>query len=508
MEKTLAKNTISNVFFRILIMGLGIFTIPVIVKAVGQEQFALMILASTVTGYFSLFGIGIPGAVVKYVAQFHAKGEKKNLSSVINTTIFIFFLIGLLIAVIVIFFINLNGLKLFNITPENYNTAKHILYIAALISIVSWPANVLGNSLEGLQKYHELNKILIFTRIIGIILTITAALSKFSIEIIFIVSNLGYFISWFMQYCYLKKSIPFWKINLHEFKVKTFKLMIHFSIWLFLMQISSVLVYQTDKIIVGAVLPVSMITVYFVLLKPIKMIRDVIYFFTMAVMPAASERYSLQGDQGMNPLIYKANRYYNAFVALICIVGVFLCAPFVNLWMGKEYLHYIWITQLYCGTLLILQSNGFLGQVFYGAGKAKKFALLGLFQAILNIILSIILVKHIGVAGVMLGTILSQIIGILCQYFIIFPDLNIGRVKYMKSVILKGQLPAICIGLVLFPFWNYFLSIDSWLELIINGFILVITLSSVSLMLVVEKQDRKTIFNLLKNKAFGYRMTS
>ena len=92
-----------------------------------------------------------------------------NLSRIINSTFFIFLFIGTFIACTVIIFINVNGLKLFNISPDNYDTAKHILYIAAIISILSWPLGVLQHSIEGLQKYHTINKILISTRILGII---------------------------------------------------------------------------------------------------------------------------------------------------------------------------------------------------------------------------------------------------------------------------------------------------------------------------------------------------
>ena len=499
MKEKLLKNTVSNIFFNILIMGMGIITTPIVVNAVGKEKFGFIILAGTITGYFTVLGLGIPGAVVKYIAEFNSKKDSENITKTINSSLLFFFIIGISIAVTIVVFINSGGLKLFNISQDNYDSAKKVLYVASLVAIVSWPSMIFQHSLEGLQRYHKLNIIHLISRIIGLSCTIGAALLKFPVEIIFLAYNASLFISRICQYFLLKKNISFWKFTFRSVNKSTIKLLFSFSIWLLILQISSVLTYQTDKIIVGTMLPMAMLTYYFVLYRPIEVIKGFICFFCMAIMPAASEKYAIEGLDGVNNLIFRASKYFNAFLAPLAVMGFFLCKPFISLWMGTEYLEYAYVTQIYFISLIFIQSNGLLGQIVVGTGKAKKLAIIGISQAVFNVAISIYLVSLIGVAGVLLGTVISQIICILIQYFTIFPDLNINRFIYIKKAILSGNWLAIVFAFCLLPFRSYLNSISSWIDFFLIGAILTSIIYLCSFILIVEREDKKFIISNVRN---------
>ena len=480
-------------------MAMGIITTPIIVNAVGKEQFGFIVLAGTITGYLTILGLGMPGAVIKYIAEFNSKKDDENITKTINSSLVLFSIIGLFIFLTIIVFINSGGLKLFNISQENYNSAKKVLYVASFLALFSWPSMIFQHSLEGLQEYHKLNIIQLISRIIGILCTVIVALLKFPVEIIFLVSNLTLIISRFCEYIYLKKIIPYWKIKLRDVNKKIFKLLFSFSIWLLILQISSILTYQTDKIIVGVMLPMAMLTYYYVLIRPIQLIKSVTSFLRVAIMPAASERHALKGNKGIDNLIYKGSKYYIAFNVPLSIIGFFLCKPFIQLWMGSEYVQYIFITRIYCISLIFLQINGLLGEIYFGTGRAKKLSFIGISQSIFNVIISIYFVKLIGLPGVILGTIVSAFLERIAQFIILFKDLKISKLSYIKNVIFKGQLPAIIFGLILLPLWNYFNTISSWIELIAIGTILIILMYIVSFIFVVEKEDKKFIISSIKS---------
>ena len=219
----------------------------------------------------------------------------------------------------------------------------------------------------------------------------------------------------------------------------------------------------------------------------------------MAIMPAASEKYAIEGLDGVNNLIFRASKYFNAFLAPLAVMGFFLCKPFISLWMGTEYLEYAYVTQIYFISLIIIQSNGLLGQIVVGTGKAKKLAIIGISQAVFNVAISIYLVRLIGVAGVLLGTVISEIICISIQYFVMFPDLKIKKFIYIKKAIFSGNWLAIVFAFCLLPFLSYFNSITSWIDFFLTGIILTMIIYLFSFIFIVEKEDKEFIISKVRD---------
>lgn len=499
MVQKLIHNTVSNIVFKLFLAGIKIFSVPIIVNSVGKEQFGVVILAGAIMGYFSFLGFGIPGAITKYISEFKAKNDSLQLNRIINTTFFFFLVVGLAVFLAVVIFIKTGFINVFNITPENYNSSINVLYIAAGFAILSWPAQTFQNTLIGLQKFPLVNRIQFGSSVFSTILSIALAYFKFSVEYIFISQNLGYLITWIIQFFLVGKLIPGFKLRFAFVHKLTFKLLFGLSIWLLILQICDLIVYQTDRILIGLYLPMSAITVYFVLVKPFEMIKLFTYYFRSAVMPYASEKYSTGGNEAIQPLIFRAARYDNAFLSALAVAGFYLSAPFIRLWMGNDYLQEVWISQVLCACILIQQSNGLLGEVYFGTGRAKKFAILASFYALLNLGLSIFLVQNIGVPGVLLATAIAELVGIPFQYFFVFPDFKISAKEYLSRVIVKGQYASLLIGLLLLFLFKPINAISTWPVLISVAIVLTTILLSAGFLASTEKRDRAYLLTYINH---------
>lgn len=493
MFKLLMRNTVSNVFFRVLIMALNFFIIPVMVSTVGEESYGIFLLASSIMGYFALMSLGLPGAVTKYVAQYNAEKNEEMVKSVINTTFYIFVGVGLLVAISVIIFVNIGGIGIFKISEAEIETAKRVLNIAAILAIISWPGMSLENSLRGLQKIHEVNIIKTSATIIDIGGTITSALLGYPLEIIFLFHRAGTVLSYIVSYIYLKRCLGYWRISFSDVKKSTFKVLFGLSVWMLLNQIAGILTYEIDKFVLGVFLPVSMITVYAILVKPFMIIKQVSNLLKSAVLPSVSEAFALEGQKGIDKFIYRASRYHNSMVAPMAVLGAYLSAPFIRLWMGEKYLPYIWVAELACLIQIVWQSNGLIGFVYQGTGKAAKLTLIGFVNSILNLILSVIFVKQYGVEGVILGTVVASFVLPTMQYFIIFPDLSIKKFKYFYTVFIRGNLPAVIIGIAIYPLRDYLFNINDWVSFIVVLGCLTPIFYIINFFIVFEKNDRNKI---------------
>ena len=162
----------------------------------------------------------------------------------------------------------------------------------------------------------------------------------------------------------------------------------------------------------------------------------------------------------------KTNIFLNIFFANFCIYSFVSCCllnlfnPFIELWLGKDYL-------LSSFTVLIIVIN----QYIYGmrktamafreaTGNYKKDWFSPLLEAVINVIVSIILAKRIGLAGVFIGTIISS----LCTNFWLEPYVVLSQSINMKLkeyfyIYIKYIISTIIICIVSFEIcniYNYF----------------------------------------------------
>lgn len=498
MIKVLARNTFSNFGLRFFNIVLEIVSIPIIVEAVGDESYGIILLAISIMGYFNIMEGGVPAGIVKYVSEFSAKDEYATVSRVINTSFFLFIGVGLLIGFSVLIFLELGGLKLFNITNENTEAASNVLKIAAIIAVFQWPVGVFGQALQGFQKYAENNLYVGVSNLIAKLLAILAAIISLPVEIIFMCLSLSGMLAFPFQYNFIKKIIKNWKIRSSEFSTETLKMIYGYSVWMFVKNIAQLLIYQTDRLILSMLLPVSSLTVYHVITIPFKFIQQMSSLFNSAITPLISFEYARGGGEKVQKFIYTLPKYSNAFVAPISIIGFYLCAPFILLWMGPDYEEYAWIAQLGCLFQLLWQMNSTLGRVFYGTGIVKEITLIALFGAVINVPLGIWLTIEIGIAGVVFSTIFAGLINIPLEAIFAMPKLDMDRVKYFLSVI-KGQYISWLGGLILLPFFVKISMISDWVTFIVTTILISILFYVPNLSIILHKKHKKSILNKLKD---------
>ena len=461
MLRRLLINTGSNVLFKVFSMVLALVSVPVLVSAVGADGYGVILLAGSVMGYFNLLNGGVPAGVVKYVAEFEARGDERQVNRVISTSFMFFVAAGLLVGGAVAAFAAFGGVQVFRPSAELLAPATRVLYTAAALAVMSWPLSVLGQTLDGLQRYPE-NKV---ARGLGDVLAklaaIGAALAGFSLEVIFFASQAGFFVTSLLQYRVIRRVLPTWDLSASNVSRETLHLIFGYSVWMLLNQIAVVLTYQTDRILIGLFLPLQALTVYHVITTPFRYVQQISGLYNSALMPAISASEARGGQETMDQFIYTATRYSNAFFAPVAVLAAFFAAPFIRLWVGEEYLTYVWVAQMACLFQLVWQSNATLGQAFYGTGRVRTVTVIAVSMAVLNVLLSIWWVQGLGVAGVVLATVAVGVIGVPLQYAAAFSDLAVDRGRYALGMV-RGQWPSWVAGLALLGAWGPIQSIATW----------------------------------------------
>ena len=190
------------------------------------------------------------------------------------------------------------------------------------------------------------------------------------------------------------------------------------------------------------------------------------------------------------------------FFAFVCysmssILFINLLNPFINIWIGNKYI----LSDL---TVIMLIISFYITGMKYPvytiktvAGLNKQDKNITIIQSILNIIISVILVKKIGIAGVVIGTVISNILPVIFRPFIIYKHIFEKSTKdyWIDSTVYTIVLLA---GSVITLFITSYLKMNNLITIILGAIICFLVYSAILIIVFRKRDEFKYFLNLLK----------
>jgi len=178
---------------------------------------------------------------------------------------------------------------------------------------------------------------------------------------------------------------------------------------MFFHKIGSYIINGTDNIIISSFINVSTVGLYSnygLVINTIKTFLSKIINSTTASFGdlIAKENKSKQ-QEVFNQINFLT--FWSFSWAIICLY--ILLNPFISLWLGKNYLIEQTIINIVLMNLFLVGMRIPLGIMISASGLFEKNKFIPLIQSAINLIVSIILVRKIGLAGVFMGTLVSSI---------------------------------------------------------------------------------------------------
>jgi O-antigen/teichoic acid export membrane protein len=212
-------------------------------------------------------------------------------------------------------------------------------------------------------------------------------------------------VTWFAA----MKIYPPSRIRVNRPDMATLKAIWSYSFKTFIIIIAVQIVFYTDNVVVGAFLSVGAVTLYSIAGSLAMYSGQVSTSMGTTFIPLASSLEASGETANLQKLLLRGTQ---AMLGLMLPIGLTLLLrgkTFINLWMG---LHYGETSGTILQILLISQfftiANSTAVQIAFGIDKHKSAATWAAIEAILNLGLSIILVKTTGIYGVAWGTSISQ----------------------------------------------------------------------------------------------------
>lgn len=411
------KNTLTT-FIPFLIIGvLGFIKVKVFVAFLKDDLYSLNQLFYQIFSYLSLaeagFGLLITQKYYKAIAQ----NNLKEIKAIYATSIAFFRRVGLIIiglSLVVSFFVHF-----LSKTNINHGYIQLIFMVFVIKNSIDYFLMAPRFLIAADQKMFKINILVNAAKIIEVIVEIAIVWSGVDYLIILlpgilirIGSNLIINQKVFTLYPYIQNV----KSKMDSSKLKDIKHLI-------IQRLAGMLHGNTDIILISSFINPTAVIAYTSYTYLTKNIFDVVYIISGAI---SSSLASLL-NAGRKKASAVFDELKNLYILMASFVFIFLSVFLENIimiWVGEKYIISIWSLAALIGFLYLQIAMRPFYMAVDAEGYFKEVKSIITHEAILNLVLSVLLVKPLGLLGVLSGTLLSTILVIL----ILLPKLVYGKI--------------------------------------------------------------------------------
>lgn len=393
---------------------LGFVTLPLSLNYFGKDLFGLFSITGDTLAYLALFNFGIPWAAATIFAKLNSHLEQKRVILKALTLLFVFsflmitslFIVHLLFPNWVHFISNISS----SVTP----TAKLFISISIIFFIARLPFSLFSQLLIFINHAYVAKIIDVFSAGLNFICLLIVIYFKLTIvQYALINGAISLMPLIFSVVVFLKiwRSTSLSHSIIANDTVISYRHLVESSFFFFLNSIGSLLVWNTDSLVISHYLGLGETAEYAVMFKFFTILFMVISQLMNVINPLYPKLMKEERQEELTKLFNITIKLFPIIggVLFLILFGVF--KDFVILWThnDKVFIGYLscFAMGLYC---YFLCSSVVPYSVLMSLNYSKEIYLLTLCDAVINLCLSVYLVTKIGVAGVVIATLIAHVL--------------------------------------------------------------------------------------------------
>lgn len=499
MKKKAGINIIVSLITQFVTIICGLIVPRLLLKAFGSEVYGASASIMQFLSYIALLEGGIGGVARAALYKPLAKNDNESISKIVKYLQKFFLYIGLIFIIYVLIVASCFRFI------SNFNELDYIstFLLVIVISISTMGQYFIGISyailLQSDQKAYISNIASIITLIINTVIIVILINMNCNIIIVKLFSSLIFIIRPLIMMLYVKRNY-----NLIKVKIDKSEKMLEDK-WTGLGQHIAYFIHSNTDIIVlttfSSLINVSIYSVYYMVTSHM---QNLISSFGTGMEAVFGSLYAKKEINKLKNIF----DLYDTLISYVCIIlfstTAIVIVPFITLYTKSiTDANYI---QPFFGLLMVISSIIFIMRIPYhnlviASGKFKQTKIAAYGEAILNILISIILVKSVGLIGVAIGTLVAILFRFIYYVFYLSNNIMMRDISvFLKRFIINSItiLGTIIIGyyiIKIFDINNYFI----WciVSIIMIGMSTIIT--SI-IYWFFYKQDMKKIIELVKER--------
>ena len=443
---------------------------PFIIRTLGQAEYGVYKLSAAITAYLLLLDLGVGNAIIRYIAKYRFDNNKLQAKKFLGVATIYYMAIAVIAiaagGVLVAVFPNAFSKGL---SAEEIKLGQKLLIITMINAAVTLGTAAYNNVIIAYEKYTISKGASIIQIILRMLLTyIALKMNMGSIGIVAV--NLAMTVLcrlYFVVYVVFKiKLAPMFS----GISVPFVKEIVVYSSWILLQMIATQLNSSVDQILIGSIVRDSavILAVYGVGTQIVQYFQSIGSAFTGILMPGVVKMVECNatGEQLTEEMI-KIGRIIFMFLMII-FIGFAVCGKnFVVLWAGAENEQAYVVTLILMAAYIFTLTESIGMQILWAMNEHREQSILKMIIVLLNIILTVILIKWNPLIGATIGTFISLVLGDVVVMNIIFKyKIKLLLMRYYMGIF-KGIVPSAVISLIVGYIIHKYM-FGGWIGLFLN----------------------------------------
>ncbi|WP_321416530.1 oligosaccharide flippase family protein [uncultured Desulfobacter sp.] len=449
--KQLSFGSLARITYFVASALIGLFMMPFIIKALGNQMFGLWEIIGSIIGFYGLFDIGISSAVMRFVSRDVQLGDKQKQNEYINTAFFAFIIIALVLIIASLSVCAFGSIFIKN--SKDLFVFRWVVFILGVGFSFSFPMRVFTGVLNSNHRY-DLSS---FVDLCGVLLKpvliiplLEVGYGIIALSIITVSISVGTYI---VKYFFAKRIFRGLRISSKYFKIEKAKEILKYSLVSFVIEISKVMKFKVDNFVIAMVLGLSEITIYVIAARLLSYFMDFMWIALTGMLQTVFSRFEATANVDLIQKRYYEIMRIQAYISAIVGGGMLIFGKhFILRWMGDEYINSVRILMILTPAFIIIYFAGPIYGLLMGTSKHKFFAVAQMGEAMFNLFLSVLLVQYYGLVGIAIGTAVPALLfnALILPIYVC----KILKVNYLKFVFIFFRL-IFKASMVLFFFWYF-----------------------------------------------------
>lgn len=437
------------------------FLTPYIVGKLDAVSYGIWSLLNVLTGYMGIFDLGVRASVGRHISLYLGRGDQKGVDETVRAGLGFFSLTAILIFLMGLILGWIFPQVFRGVPPEHYNTVRLLLPFMVINIWLSAPAAIFSSTLTAYERFdivRAVDMVVLAVRTFGTILALHLGWDLWGLAGTVLLGNITAVIG---NYICSKRQNPNLRSWPFLYSKKRLQELINYGFFAFISAVAVKVIGQTDLVIAGAALGVASVREYSIGSALVTYSATFMALISRTLFPALQKTIA-RGQIGDAIFFYGRQLRLTLCFAIPVYIGMSVYSKeFIRLWMFQEgfgedavftsarVLMILSVSAL--PIAFIRPSISFLASL----GCVKFTALISIFEAAINLALSLIFVFVFqwGLAGIALGTLVARVL-ISSLWIPWYQNKKVGKrtlkmqLNVFIRVLLSGSLFAgICIFL-------------------------------------------------------------
>jgi O-antigen/teichoic acid export membrane protein len=461
------RSAASNYANSVVLLLIAFFVTPILVHGLGKDAYGIWTLVSASVVYFGILQFGFAGACVKFVASGIASGDRMAVKRTISTAFVVLSVPAVALLAVA------PGLaylfpRVFDVPPGLKEAAMVVVILSTVDFAASIPCDTFGAALVGLQRFDLLSVTLTATALAqatswvvilalgGGLVAIGAATLTFSLA------------SHVARYLIVRRQSGEPVVTFRAFDRNLIKPLATMSSWMAVGDILELVTLRLDPLVVAFVAGVPAVGIYALGQKLSGFVESFLAPVLSSFYPHASELSASGGADDFRRTLFAGSRLALCLAIPLTLTVSVLAAPALHAWVGPGFEEAAPVVVFLSLTSLVVAVPRVGMYMLQGKGDVSFAARVGIVEATINVVLSILLGRRMGIQGVALGT----LIGVLFNHLLVLlpymcRKLGVSVWSFVFNILKAHALPTLVALLVGFELRSF--AFEGIVPLLLSG---------------------------------------